>query len=444
MKWFDKPGGEALSRDTLRGSRIRERRTIAGVRQSELARQVGISASYLNLIEHNRRRIGGKLLVDISVALGVEPAVLTEGAEAALISTLREAAAENAGVSAEIDRVDEFAGRFPGWAELLAGHHRRIASLERTVETLSDRLTHDPHLAASMHEVLSSAASIRSTASILAESEDLEAEWRDRFHSNLNEDSARLAESSKMLVQYLDEKDGGADRRGVPQEDVDAFLEAHGYHFPELESGEATPDDLARNAPELGSDAARAMARGILRQYAEDAAHLPLAPMAQLIARLGFEPDRLSRETGAGLSRMFRRLAALPRKVTGTETGLAVCDASGSLVFSKPVAGFALPRFGAACPLWPLFTALTRPQAPLRRVVEQAGRNPGLFDCMSVSWPQAAPGFNGDAQLMAAMLVVPLRGEPDPDPIPVGVSCRICTRRNCRSRRERSILKEGF
>ena len=104
-------------RDTLTGSRIRERRQIAGLRQAELARKVGISASYLNLIEHNRRRIGGKLLVDIAAALVVEPSVLTQGIEATLISALREAAADAVGQQAELDGLEEFAGRFPrvGW-----------------------------------------------------------------------------------------------------------------------------------------------------------------------------------------------------------------------------------------------------------------------------------------------------------------------------------------
>lgn len=169
-------------RDMLTGSRIRERRQIAGLRQAELARLAGISASYLNLIEHNRRRIGGKLLVDIASALSVEPSVLTQGIEATLVTALREAADDAVGQQAEVDGLEEFAGRFPGWAGVLAQMHRRVVSLERNVEVLSDRLTHDPHLAASMHEVLSTAAAIRSTAAILADTKDIEAEWRERFH----------------------------------------------------------------------------------------------------------------------------------------------------------------------------------------------------------------------------------------------------------------------
>ncbi|MDP1576045.1 MAG: helix-turn-helix transcriptional regulator, partial [Cypionkella sp.] len=40
----------------LTGTRLRERRVALGQRQADLAETVGISASYLNLIEHNRRR----------------------------------------------------------------------------------------------------------------------------------------------------------------------------------------------------------------------------------------------------------------------------------------------------------------------------------------------------------------------------------------------------
>ncbi|WP_348524142.1 helix-turn-helix transcriptional regulator [Phaeobacter sp. J2-8] len=153
-----------MARDTLTGSRIRERRTATGMKQAELAARAGISASYLNLIEHNRRRIGGKLLLSLARILEVEPSALIEGAEAALISTLREAAAAQPDLRAELDRIDEFAGRFPGWAALLAANRRRVDALERTVETLTDRLTHDPHLAASLHDMLSTVTSIRSTA----------------------------------------------------------------------------------------------------------------------------------------------------------------------------------------------------------------------------------------------------------------------------------------
>ena len=438
-----------MARDTLTGSRIRERRTMAGLRQADLARKVGISASYLNLIEHNRRRIGGKLLVDIAQVLGVEPSMLTEGAEAALVATLREAAADAGAAQGEADRAEEFAGRFPGWAEVLARQHRRIASLERTVETLADRLSHDPHLAASLHEVLSTATAIHSTASILAETGELEAEWRERFHRNLNEDSRRLAESSKALVRYLDDSERRDDPRGVPQEEVEALFAARGHHLEEIEAGGDDLDAIVAAAPELTSQAARRLARVSLGLYAADARAMPLAEFRAALAETGLDPAALARRFGTDLPAVFRRIATLPEGVSGAEAGLVVCDASGSILYRKAIPGFALPRHGESCPLWPLFTALNRPLVPIRRRVSQLGRSTAEFDCFAVAVPLRLPGFDQDPVYRASMLILPASvggggGGLAREVQPVGTACRVCPRGECAARREPSILSEGF
>ncbi|MBI6628640.1 helix-turn-helix domain-containing protein [Pontibaca salina] len=435
-----------MTRDSITGSRIRERRLMVGLRQTELARQAEISASYLNLIEHNRRPIGGKLLVTIARILAVEPSVLTEGAQAALISGLREAAIDAGIDTAELDRAEEFAGRFSGWAEALVAGHRRVASLERIVETLSDRLTHDPQLAASLHEVLSTAAAIRSTASILVEIDEVDADWRDRFHRNLNQDSRRLAESSKALLAYLDESPDAGKARGTPQEEVDAFLTAHAYHFPELEQADADPKLLAQHAPELTTDAARQIAAVILTQIAEDARTLPIAPFRAALGRVGLQPAALGREFACDLPTVFRRLAAMPPEALPGELGLVVCDASGSILFRRAMAGFVVPRFAASCPLWPLFTALARPMMPIRRRVEQAGSSPTRFDCWAIAWPQQVTDFNADPLLRSYMLILPVadQGGAAQSAHKVGSSCRVCPREACSARREPSVMAKGF
>jgi transcriptional regulator with XRE-family HTH domain len=268
----------------LTGSRIRERRTVLGLKQAELARDVGISAAYLNLIEHNRRRIGGKLLGDIAAALSTEAAQLSEGAESALLAALRDAAAavppQAREAAPEADRAEEFAGRFPGWAELVARQARRISALERTVATLSDRLTHDPFLSDSMHDVLSTVTAIRSASGILADTPDIDREWRDRFHRNIYEDSQRLAESTQGLVRYLD---GAGEAETVlisPQEEVEAWLEARGFHLPELERAlPASPQAVLEGAG-LESGAAQTLAAAYLERYRADAEAMPLRPSA--------------------------------------------------------------------------------------------------------------------------------------------------------------------
>lgn len=432
-----------MTREALTGSRIRERRIISGFKQADLARQIGISASYLNLIEHNRRRIGGKLLLDIAGALGVEASALTEGAEAALIASLRDAAQGSRLSEEELERAEEFAGRFPGWADALAASHRKITGLERVIETLNDRLAHDPELAASVHEVLSTAAAIRSTASILAEDKDLDPEWRDRFHANIDADSRRLAASSKALVGFLDSETGEAVTSSSPQEEVEAFLTARDYSFPELEAGHIRPSHAVEGAPELTSVSARQIAEGVLERVVYDSARVAMLELQTRIESVGPDPVALATQFAVSVPCMMRRLASVP----GLSLGLVVSDRSGALLFRKGVPGFTIPRYGAACPLWPLFQVMSQPGHVLSQRIQVPGRADAVFECVAAAEPTGPMVVNAPPLIEATMLIVPVPG-PEQDrrdaPQEMGASCRICPRRGCAGRREPSILSEGF
>jgi transcriptional regulator with XRE-family HTH domain len=442
--------GIRMARTTLTGSRIRERRLVLGRRQADLARSVGISPSYLNLIEHNRRRIGGKLVQAIARELRVDVAALTEGAEAALVNTLREAAADHRAASEELPRLEEFVGRFPGLAQLLADTRRRALSLERTVEVLSDRMTHDPFLSDQVHELLSTITAIRSTAAILAETEDIDPEWRTRFHRNIAEESRRLADGGEALVRYLDESARPDLTGSTPQEELDAWLTARAFHMAELERAlPPAPETLIARAEDLQSAAARALATRFLARYAQDVALMPLARMRDAVAEHGPDPGAIAARFGVDLAAAFRRLACLPEDVVGGPLGLVACDGSGTLTFRKPVPGFTLPRYSAACPLWPLYQTLSRPMAPVRTLVETVGRRTGRFLAYAICQPADPARFGGPQVLEALMLLVPaelaeaaggLPGAMQDAAVPVGSSCRICPQADCPARREPSIL----
>ncbi|TCL09031.1 hypothetical protein BXY66_1073 [Shimia isoporae] len=429
-----------MARDTLTGSRIRERRTVVGMRQAELAKSVGISASYLNLIEHNRRRIGGKLLVDIAAELGVEASLLSEGAEAALISSLGEAAADGAQAGAETDRVDEFAGRFPGWAALIARQHSRIEDLERTAVTLTDRLTHDPHLATSMHEMLTMVTAIRSTAGILAEPGEIEPEWQNRFHRNLNEDSQRLAESSQQLVAYLDGAGDAAASLTLPTEEVDAMLSSNGFRFDDLinADGEALKS-FVQEQDTLTSEAAQDMALTVISQLVDDARRLPSNRLQSLVGTYGAKPVDIANSAAVPLAVVLRRLAALSEQMLPMACGLVMCDGAGTLMQRKAIDGFPMPRFSGACPKWPLFQALARPMQPLRQTVTVTGRDARSFECYAVADPIGPMKLDEAPLYHSYMLVIPLEGGTS-EGREVGSSCRVCPSVGCEGRREPSLL----
>lgn len=64
------------------GGKIRRLRRQKHVSQADLANALGISASYLNLLEHNRRNITVPLLFKLAGHFGIEPGELVESDEA--------------------------------------------------------------------------------------------------------------------------------------------------------------------------------------------------------------------------------------------------------------------------------------------------------------------------------------------------------------------------
>lgn len=423
----------------LAGSQIRDRRLALGLRQAEVAAAAGISPSYLNLIEHNRRKVKGDVLERLAHVLEVEPSLLAEGAGGALVDDLRAAAAAVPASGAELDRIEDFAGRFPGWAAALAAAHARAGQLERTVAALNDRITHDPHLSASLHEVLSAVSSVRSTAAILAETEDIDPEWRSRFHRNLHEDSERLASGSEALVAYLDRSESEADHAiASPQEEVEGWLAARGWQLSELDHPGGR-EALLAEVEGLASVAARKLARAFVQQTATEVERLPFAALQRALDRHGEDPALIALDLGLPVLLVMRRIALRP----GARAGLVTCDASGTLLFRKPIEGFALPRFGAACPLWPLFAALSRPMSPVAATVALAGRASRVFRALAISETRLPQGFGGLELREAGMLLLPMEVLPPEDTVlTIGSSCRICSRGACPARREPSIIPE--
>lgn len=415
----------------LSGTKLRERRLAAGLRQSDVAARAGISASYLNLIEHNRRKVSVELLERLAEALGLDRAALAEGGDAALVEDLRTAATRSGTQEVELDQVDELVGRFPGWARLLAALGQQAQGLERSVEALNDRMSHDPHLSHALHELLSSLSSVRATAAILADTDDLDPAWASRFHRNLYDDSERLAAGAEALVAYLDAGGQVADKGiAAPQEEVEDWLEQRGWQVSDQDLAAGVEGEIAG----LAASAARDLARSHVARSLAEARVMPAADFALAVAQTGPDPVALAARFGADPLAAMRRLATFP----GVRAGLVTCDASGTLTFRKPAAGFPLPRFGAACPLWPLYRALALPLQPIETRVESAGA-PGLrHRIIAIGMLRHPGGLRGPELREAGMLILPDEG--GGPVLPVGSSCRVCARSGCLARREPSIL----
>lgn len=424
---------------SLIGPRIRERRRARKISQAALAKDVGISASYLNLIEHNKRGIAGRTLNAIARELDMPPAELSEGADAGLIDTLTEAAGAATSAGAEMDRVSELIGRFPGWARVVGALAQRTEAQDRQLTLLSDRLAHDPYLAEAMHLMLSSVTAVHSTAGILSENADMAADQRSRFTGNLYDESVRLTETAKDLVAYFD----NPQERGVGGEEaadmLHDFWAKRDFHIDELED---SPSAGATLLAEMG-DIAREDAERSLVRYSEVATTLPLPVFTDTARRQLWDPLKLAHSTGAAINDVFFRLAHMPKIEGAPVFGLIECDASGGVLFRKELPGFPLPRLGGACPLWPLYRALSQPGQPIRAVLRTPGDE--TFVAWAISSPDGPTAYGLPPTCRSAMLftseawLAPTDGAA-PE-IEVGAQCRVCPRQTCASRRAAFLLQ---
>lgn len=275
---------------TLIGPKIRDRRKALGLTQANLAQTVGISASYLNLIEGNRRPIAGALLKRVADALAVPVDDFDRAAERRLIDDLGEAAADPALAPRAPDPASamELAAQHPEWAQALVVLHRSLRDSRQTVAALSDRLNQDPFLGDAVHNLLTRVTAIRSACEIMTGQHELEAAQRERFLAIVSDDSRRLAEVASALAGFFDKSHANA-RSLTPMDEVDDYIFEHDSYFQTLEDA-AQAMRTAVGGPD--SDIERRLARYLHRAHGVHVALASTLPEEAGSARRGvwFDP----------------------------------------------------------------------------------------------------------------------------------------------------------
>jgi XRE family transcriptional regulator, fatty acid utilization regulator len=447
---------------SLIGPRIRDRRRALGITQASLAARVEISPSYLNLIEGNKRNIGGALLRRIADELGLGVDEVDGAAERRLLADLVELSGESLLEDLGLDALSarELAGRHADWARALVRLNRVRLDREQVVSALSDRLSHDPFLGEAVHSLLTQAAAIRSSAEILETMPGIAPDRRSRFASIVGEESRRLAEVAQSLAAFFDQAPAGT-RAVTPVEEVDDFLLDRGNHFPGLEqagaalraqaaldagveaglagylerahgvaveslgiapgfAAETRRFMLARAAAErfdrgrpiaaamqdsplLASEGARRRAHRVLAGYIASAALMTYEATLAVARAARYDIDHLAARFGTSFEQVCHRLTTLRRPgAEGIPFALLRVDASGFVTKRLPLADLRLPRHGTACPLWAVYAAFQSPGALVRQVAAFPSGGRFLFVARTVE--KAGAAFPMPRRLLSVML----------------------------------------
>ena len=455
--------GEAgmVDRKIFAGPRVRRLRQSMGLSQTAMAGDLGISTSYLNLVERNQRPLSAQLLLKLAETYDLDLRELSGEDEARLAAELTEALADPL-----------FASGGPAPAEIMATASEAPA-LSRSFLTL-----YRTYLTLARSE---EAAAARLVARDRRPSGDDDRfpieEVRDYFHLHGNFIAALDAEA-EALHATLKEPDNLIaglrahlrERHGIrvsvlPVHAMPDALRRYDHHSRRLFLSELLPmpsrvfqtavqvalaeqsvliEDLTAEAG-LGTEDARRLCRIGLANHFAGAVMMPYGAFLTAAERLRYDIAVLAARFGASIEQVAHRLTTLQRPDRrGVPFFLLRLDNAGNISKRFAAGGFHFARFGGTCPRWRVHDAFATPNRTLVQPVEMPDGTVYLTISRTVETvptPFAEPARKlaislgceishvdqlvyGDGLDLAAPSAV----------TPIGVTCRMCERPNCTAR----------
>ena len=354
----------------LAGPALRRLRKREGLTQANMASLLGISPSYLNLIERNQRPLSARVLVQVIERFDFDPRSLREDDAIGGLDGLVRRMADKRFADLGIDReeVQEFLAAAPQVAAAFARLYDAGGGGERVV-------TEDAAAAArrAVERWQNHFADLDHAAESLADELRLS---RGEIAAGLTE---RLREKHQLQVRILPAE-------VMPGQAHRLDLHARQLQLSEMLPGAARRFQIARQVGELemreemetlvaGAGLASPEAREALREHIADylagALLLPYRRFLRACEATGYDLAILQRRFAASFDQVAQRLTTLGRV---GERGLpfftAVIDRAGRMShFTAGGSGAGYPLDGARWPAWVPYAAFERPGTVLTQAV---------------------------------------------------------------------------
>ncbi len=433
------------------GVKLRETRTRLGLTQKAFAQKLGVSLPYLNQMENNHRPVSATVVLALAGEFGLDVTELSTGDAERMVSDMREALADPvfADTAPPLADLRLAASNAPALARAFLELHRayrqgheRLASLDEALgrddaapvaspwEEVRDFFHYcDNYIDAVDHAAERFAASAGPREPLDAARAALEANGIELTFSDTGPLRHYVAEGQSLR---LSNKAALATQRFQALHQV-ALL----THEPLLEA----TLDLAR----FQSDAARGIAKIGLANYFAGAALLPYRAFLEAARETRHDLERLADRFGASIEQVAHRLSTLQRPgAKGVPFFFVRVDQAGTITKRHSATRLQFARFGGACPLWNVHQAFETPGRFLRQLAETPDGVRYLCLARDVSKPGGA--FHAPVRRYAIGLGCEISHAGQlvyADDLdlgkaaafqPIGISCRICERRDCHQR----------
>jgi predicted transcriptional regulator/transcriptional regulator with XRE-family HTH domain len=441
------------------GARMKRMRRELGLTQTRMAEDLGVSPSYLNLLERNQRPVTAQVLLRLAEAYDLDLKSLNSDPESANATGLTEVFSDQMFRDLGLARheVAEVAESAPGVSEAIVRLYRAYLDQRRLTDlgaisrpeegagggsaVIPSDWVRDYIQAQKNHFPELEDAADALAAALAPQPQEFAAAARERLAGRhgiqvrvvpldvLPESVRRYDHHRKRL--FLSEVLTSAGRSFSLAYQL-AMLE-YGPLLDAMADRAGAPDQPTRN-----------LAKVSLVNYLAAAILMPYGAFHEAAERTNYDIELVRARFGVSFEQACHRLTTLARPgARGVPFFMVRVDSAGNI--SKRFAGSAFPfsRFGGACPRWNIHTSFRTPGRIITQVVETPDGQ--RYFTLSRTVSRIATPYAGDdselavglgCELKYAERLVYSRGLDLKDPVAtaIGPACRICERPACPQR----------
>lgn len=448
------PSSEKL----LIGPRIARFRKTLGLTQSRMAEDLGISTSYLNLMERNQRSLSANVLLRMAEIYDFDIASFTGSGDAHLVAEVYETLRDPIfkGDSLSKNEAEDLVNVSPGAARSLIklyGKHRDTTL--RASENISDR-DHVELLEQSSQAVDSVRRFLHKQKNYFP-ALDAAAE---KLAKDLGYNKAQIG---MTLTKRLQEKHD-ISVRVVPVDIMPQMLRYFDRHSKRINLSELLPQSGRRfqlayqisileyrnlidevvDSANLNSSEAEGLCRTTLANYFAAAILMPYDRFLKEAENSKYDVDLLCHRFGTSFEQTSHRLTTLQKPdARGIPFFFIRIDVAGNVSKRFSAGRFHFSRFGGACPIWNIHECFLNPDKTVTQIIQLPDdttyfsiakmviRSNGTYK----SPPQKlAIGLGCDIAYAPRLIYAQKYNLKNPQPSKIGVNCYLCERPHCRQR----------
>ena len=442
------------------GPKIKAFRRKLGIQANKLADQLGISPSYLNLIEGGKRKIDGDLLLKVCQELKIELSDLAVKSDLNLVNNISELLDDQLFEDLDIlgPEIKDLVNTNPKIARALIklgdNFKQKDHDIVNRVENISGKII-DSRKAAFPGEIVSD---------FLQENKNYFPKLEDFANSVFEKIQVNNRATYMALCDFLKKEYGILVKDVLPEEGKPfskifnknkkelllsdyVALETKKLYVSSQIAHEGAIKDINEYLSKFSfpSEESKKLTKVALLNYCGAAILMPYKLFHTECMKNKYDLELLQNTFATTFEQIAHRVTCLQDpKLLGIPFHFLRVDIAGNISKRFSLSGIEIPRYGGACPRWNVYSAFTRPGVIQAAVSKMS--NGEKYVCIAKTVEKGVGRFGEAKSILSIGLGCEAKYAKDfvytenlninekKTEIPIGVSCRTCDRLDCSQR----------